>query len=202
LGAVIGDILHNLRSALDILWRQVWHPGAAAETHTEEFRIFATADDFKARYPLAKFPEQGRKQSAVLLLYKLKPYKGGNDLLWMLNEASAVDKHRLLIPAIGWLAYLVTETSGQGSDFVVQLARSRAEFSFVGILNPITDGAHLTSLPLDLPPGVQMKLKPVLEITFGECEAVKGKSLTGTLRQFVGEVEGVVETFRRAGLIR
>ena len=202
LGAIIGDALHNLRSALDIMWRQVWHPEARASTHTEEFRIFDSSDDFKARYSLAKLPKQARKKSAVLLLHEIKPYKGGNDLLWMLNEANAVDKHRLLIPAIGFLAYIVAETIGLESASGLTFPPLRTEFRSVGILSPITDGAYLTSHTLDHPPGVDVEVKPVLEITFGECEALKGKALTNTLRQFVGVVEGIAETFLRAGLIR
>jgi hypothetical protein len=51
-----------------------------------------------------KFEEQVRGRckdlpdDIVMLFRSLKPYKGGNDLLWALNCMAVTDKHKLLIP--------------------------------------------------------------------------------------------------------
>ena len=36
-------------------------------------------------------------QQAVAAIDALKPYKGGNDVLWQLHELNNVDKHRLIL---------------------------------------------------------------------------------------------------------
>lgn len=80
LGALAGDARHNLRSALDVLWRNVWYPnGGGLNDKRIEFPIFDAIGGLANRYPLAC--QRGRNRRAVELVYEIKPYKGGNDSL-------------------------------------------------------------------------------------------------------------------------
>jgi hypothetical protein len=97
--AMAGDVLHNLRSALDHL---VYHLALVADPDA--------SDDVlrKVAFPIGKSLEDYRtlrtrkmegviESRAVEFIDSLKPYKSGNEALWRLNEANNIDKHRKLI---------------------------------------------------------------------------------------------------------
>lgn len=92
---VIGDAIHNLRSALDILACDVmrFHQRGVASVH----------------FPFAKSPEEleatirhrtlHRASPAVVDLFReLQPYPGGNDLLLAIHDFDVRDKHKLINP--------------------------------------------------------------------------------------------------------
>src|SRR4051812_2662692 len=97
-----GDVVHNLRSALDHLAQQLVAVGMACapirpllpvEMRQIEFPIAETLEKYeaeKARKIKGMLPE------AVEAIDRLKPYKGGNDVLWRIHELDIIDKHRAL----------------------------------------------------------------------------------------------------------
>jgi hypothetical protein len=94
-----GDVVNNLRSALDHLVFQlidVHSPNAAPEVF--ERCAFPICKN-QAAYEKGK--RQGRLEgmspSAIRLIDTSKPYKGGNDALWILNELNNICKHRLIL---------------------------------------------------------------------------------------------------------
>ncbi|MCL4535259.1 MAG: hypothetical protein M1370_08905 [Bacteroidetes bacterium] len=102
LGLLVGDCLHNLRSALDHLAYNlaVKHrgeplPGRAAET--SEFPILGTR-------PMTPKEERSKigciEPAARAIIKGLQPYHRGDDYnrdpLWILYELERIDKHRLL----------------------------------------------------------------------------------------------------------
>jgi hypothetical protein len=94
---VIGDALHNLKSALDFIVNEV------------VFRRLGYYDDF-TRFPFRKtrndlvaavnggLIHQASKAVADFIVDVVKPYNGGNDALWALHDLNILDKHRLLLP--------------------------------------------------------------------------------------------------------
>ena len=94
-GVRLGEILHNLRSALDLLAWQLVVEGQAAPTSKTAFPISNTAKQFRSR-GLRKV--KGASDRSIRLVEALKPYQGGNDALWWLHKLSIEDKHHLL----GW----------------------------------------------------------------------------------------------------
>src|SRR5690606_22121211 len=91
-----GDALHNLRSALDVMWFAIRHPGGPDWSDRKtQFPICEGANSFvKALEGIEKtFPKP-----AVDILNNVKPYKGGNDGLWLLSRLNNIDKHNTLIP--------------------------------------------------------------------------------------------------------
>jgi len=97
LSAVLGDTIHNLRSALDHLAYQLVFVGAGKAPSSHVY--FPIADD------AAKYLEQRRRQikgakpKAISAIDALKPFQGGNDVLRRLHKLNNVDKHRVLITA-------------------------------------------------------------------------------------------------------
>jgi hypothetical protein len=95
LGAIVGDVIHNLRSALDL---------AACELARERGQ-----SDKGVYFPFCDRPEALDKAikdkrfdragpGAVALLRELKPYHAGNAALRAIHDLDVQDKHKMLIP--------------------------------------------------------------------------------------------------------
>src|SRR3990172_3595613 len=93
-----GDVIQNLRSALDHLAYQLvlvgtGKPGPFFHVY---FPIFDSAPEYKA----GKTRQiKGMRQEAIDAIDGIKPYKGGNDTLWQLHSLNRIDKHRLILTA-------------------------------------------------------------------------------------------------------
>jgi hypothetical protein len=97
---MIGDVLHNLRSALDILWNDIIVECGGTVTKWSRFPIRDTVDELKA--PLSNLLKEKQIEIEVqnLLLNDIKPYEAGNYALWALDDLNTSDKHRLVIPVL------------------------------------------------------------------------------------------------------
>src|ERR1700691_1151478 len=97
---MIGDVLDNLRSALENLWNDVILECGGKVTKYSRFPIRDTAEELEG--PLANFLKKQQIEIEVknLLLGRIKPYKAGNHPLWALDDLNIRDKHQLLIPVL------------------------------------------------------------------------------------------------------
>ena len=95
LAPIIGDTVHNLRSALDLC-------------ACELARLNSNKDD-GVYFPFCTDPEYLDKQisnkrfylagdAAVAVVKDLKPFRGGNEDLRALHELDIIDKHRSILP--------------------------------------------------------------------------------------------------------
>jgi hypothetical protein len=90
------DVIQNLRSCLDHLAYQLACVGTpdADPSRFVSFPIFEDAE----RYESGKASRvAGMRPDTVKAIDALKPYKGGNDLLWRLHDLSNIEKHRLIV---------------------------------------------------------------------------------------------------------
>ena len=95
--ATAGDVVVNLRGALDHLTYQL------AKAHRPRLTVKEERD---ISFPICKNQsgyERARKivvklvgPDAIKLIDALKPYKGGNEALFRLNELNNINKHKLL----------------------------------------------------------------------------------------------------------
>jgi hypothetical protein len=99
LPAILGDAVHNLRSALDHLAWALVEANGNTPNHRTQFPI---------NYDLASFEEAvprclaGASDAAISAIKNLKPYKMGNNqpgnqLLYAVHELDIIDKHRLIV---------------------------------------------------------------------------------------------------------
>lgn len=94
IAVIVVEILHNLRVPLDYL-------ACALARHN-------TGSDKGVYFPFgqneAGFVGQAEQKckkvstEALAMIRALKPYKGGNDLLWSIHEMNRADKHREIVP--------------------------------------------------------------------------------------------------------
>lgn len=99
IGVIVGDIAHNLRSALDHLIYQLSIPAGAAEPADPEAPAFPiTSSSSRWRSSRGRLDQAPR--GTKTRVERLQPYHRRKDpetwLLWLLREISDIDKHRLL----------------------------------------------------------------------------------------------------------
>lgn len=97
---MIGDVLHNLKSALDYTWAAtIKEVAPAALDNFTRFPFRDSVDELKNTLI-------GRKIDTIspelfdLVVSEIQPYGGGNDSLWSIHRLNILDKHKLLIPIV------------------------------------------------------------------------------------------------------
>jgi hypothetical protein len=159
LGLIIGEFLHNMRSALDNLVYDLArsHRGDPLSKNIaggSQFPIFKDRDQF-----LGKGMDQirGIAPAAKTIIEGLQPYHRGEKFayhrLWMLRELSNADKHRLLHPAL-----LMPQAMAM---FAGEVKISNITWT----LGPVKNGAEIARYPYFGETGVEMDMNPYF--TFG-----------------------------------
>jgi hypothetical protein len=98
LSAVLGDIIHNLRTAFDLLACDL----VRLKGKNVKNVYFPFCDHPGGLNEMIKRRNFDRAGSdAVALVKSLKPYRGGNDALRAIHDLDVLDKHQALVPVIG-----------------------------------------------------------------------------------------------------
>jgi hypothetical protein len=95
LGAIVGDVIHNLRAALDLTAAEVVR-SAGGDDKKVSFPFCESEEDLDGMIQRRNFDQAG--EEAVALLRTLKPYREGNLALRVIHDINIHDKHRALIP--------------------------------------------------------------------------------------------------------
>lgn len=120
---IVGDLLHNCRSALDFAWVGLMERCEIQRTSHTKFPIVDTKPRLEGilKDVEVRFPDLFRE-----IVSDIQPYKGGNGLLWILNDLDISDKHLLLLSAtpVAMIRNIVLEDkSGQlhhGNGFQIR----------------------------------------------------------------------------------
>jgi hypothetical protein len=137
--AAAGDVVHNLRSALDHLaYQLVWVGSGEEPSRRVEFPIAKDAATYE-REKTGKV--EGMCPKVIKAIDALKPYRGGNDALWRIHELDNIDKHRQLFTysrdcmlVADWLAeYGSVGPTGFAGPF--NLKASNPQFSAIDALD-------------------------------------------------------------------
>lgn len=168
---IAGDVVQNLRSALDHLANQLVDVGSpeVEPSRTVGFPICASAK----KYESAKVKKlEGMRPEAVRKIDALKPYKGGNDTLWKLHNFNNIDKHKTLFTI--------------GDDYLMQGVGFHGEF-WVKTEDPLFDGIF----------GTETERKTQLEVieSHGETQVAERDALLPTLHQLFEFVDNLVGAF-------
>lgn len=98
---IIGDVVHNLRAALDLMASDLVRLNGK-NPHKVYFPFSDTPDLLPERIKKCRFDRAGAE--AVSLLKSMKPYKGGNMILRAIHDMDVADKHQALLPTVGAVA--------------------------------------------------------------------------------------------------
>jgi len=181
---LVGDAVHNLRSALDHLaWQLVEAAGGVPNKDTY--------------FPICNDPIKGSQQyasalgkgeiskmysGAEKLLASIQPYQSGDDTLFCLHTLDIHDKHRIVLAVYATL-------SSWG------LKNPSIWFSELGFGTAVTTGDELCRIPADTWEKSHDNIDFGFYVAFGEPEILKGKSILETLNSMADLVESLLADF-------
>jgi len=167
-GLIVGDVVHNLRAALDLLAVEV----VARNSGNSKNVYFPFADSAENLDEMIKRRNFHRSSPADQeAIRQLKPFRGGNHLLRSLHDLDIQDKHHSLIPH----ASLVT------------LPKVSVKTDSAG--NPI--GFAEGKVELEVDPSE----RPTVKFTFPEDSVFAGEEVAAILWQLHEHVTNIVDQF-------
>jgi len=189
--AIIGDIVHNVRSSLDLLANQlVATSGGAPDTNTR----FPISRDQTALGASLSSALQGASPAIARFVNRLHPYKGGNALLAQLHALDIVDKHRIIL-VVGAahrnvVLRMQMSVPWQAEPIVSPpLALKPADRQF-----PLGDGDEVFRVKAQAKStGPLPEPQFTFELCFGEPTEVSGLPLLPTLRSMHEHVSRIVD---------
>lgn len=180
----IGETLYNLRSALDQLTCALATLNGCTNFDDVQFPISRSEEVFVR----PRTQEKIRKLSdrAQDMIRGLKPYRGGNEALWILNELCNIDKHRKLI-AMGSRLGDITITGGTyGGGFTIGGGPSWTSFE---------EGIELFRVGITDNPNNHGRIEVALNIAFGEVDEISHVPVISVLSRLVHVVDQVIVHF-------
>jgi hypothetical protein len=200
---IVGEIVHDLRSALDNLICHLARKAGATDCSETGFPI-SNCDRVDAERAANQYKSLvgSKVKSAgtqiVSIVENIKAYPGGNEGLWKLHKVNIGDKHRLpVLVGNRYTAYgfdMIEHVFGVGAD-LPPMQCSVTEVRTLPL--PIEDGAELHRVRMAPWPEPAKQFSFTFEVSFIEPEVVKGEALIPTLNQFVGLTKNVLELFDR-----
>jgi hypothetical protein len=204
---VCGDVVHNLRSALDHAYFDIVSPHCTTDKERRMIQFPFTSKTQELRKTLVDGYAHRAGTGFFCAMLKLRPHgeEGGNEMLYLLREASNLDKHRLLIPAVDytsadgtkWKAAFPDIPLGIGGENMT-LALSSTTLKWVQFDVParllgrsIADILRLYEREIDLRPDVVLQIGAMGRV----CPLIP------TLNQMINAVRETVSIMREAALL-
>ncbi len=190
---LVGEVLQNLRTALDHMAVQIY---SKRRMNTNIRSIFFPINESEVKFNewTKKAPKEFSKD-VINEIISIKPYRGGNDLLWQLNELNNIDKHRMLVTAgecfsgvdIGkYVSEMMKTLSGSSisnEDDSIIIAESKVDFPLVVGYNLFTDNVSKEG---------SSDWKFRFEIVIYEPGVVEGVDVIILLKKMIEEVKRIV----------
>jgi hypothetical protein len=163
LSIMIGECLHNLRSALDhIVWQLVL---VNTQTPIKEnmFPVCETVDGFNRQASRQRL--HGISVAAQTLIEGLQPYAAGYPVhlhpLWVVNQLNNIDKHRALVLAAVYGSNATISATHEPTGLV---------FGEISGIETLRDGAIITirCADINLAKEMNMQIKTQLSVVFEE----------------------------------
>lgn len=204
ISSIVGDVVQNIRSGLDHLAYQLVSVGCPGVEPGRQvyFPISESADKYKIEAP---GKVKGMRQDAIEAINALKPYKGGNDLLWQIHKLNNIDKHRMLI-AVGaaHVAHSLTPHIRETLRAAVNHSRlypalwderiTHISLDARQIKCPLKEGDELFRDVPDAEMDKDMQL--YVEIVFGEPQILYPTMLAPTLMRMATYVDDLILSFK------
>lgn len=170
--------VNNLRSALDQASYAVCI-AAGGKGKDTYFPFGDTAAEVKSRHA------QGSKEIPAPMfafMEALKPYKGGDDLLWSLNKLANTKKHRFLVPF-----------AMQSGGFEAMDVSHTGPGNFSVVLNPEWDGVNNEMVLAHVGEGKwHYNVDLIFFVALGEIKVLAREEATRVLYTLLRKVESIL----------
>jgi hypothetical protein len=202
---LIGDIVHNLRAALDyVAWQFEAASGTRGDPRSIQFPIWdrgapapTTARAVKDHKAKRKRQEDTFGLPAMALIERLQPDSRRDrdwilNPLWMLHQLDIWDKHKLFVVVGGTVVNARTTIGGPGQDVHIESMSVGSPGSVV----PIADGTELMRLKLGADtPNVDVKQTFTAFVAFEKTGPGQGKGVLETLDKLISFVDQALTLF-------
>jgi len=201
----VGDALYNLRSALEHLaWQLVLANGETPGTGTGFPILDLSAKDSDS---LFNRKVRGMRNETVEAIARLKPYKGANNLLWLLHQLNGIDKHHELL-GIGTAHVGQTHLPSKQREIEAAWRSMHPHGNASFISTRMTPTPHVKVLEAgdilrvvpeeEYDPNMQFQF----QVTFAIPGIAEAKSAIDTLKEMERVVVGIIADFSRDGHLR
>jgi hypothetical protein len=197
-----GDAIQNLMSALDHLAYQIVCSDTGDHPPNPNWIYFPIADNAEKYEAKKRGKIEGARPETFEAIDALKPYKGGNDQLWILYRLNNIEKHRLLI-TVGSMFQSVNIGAHMSKMMADHIAADPdnpfhgKEFPAINIflrpadvLFPLEEGDELFIDGPDAEPNEKLQFR--FSVALYEPEIIKAQSLLETVHELAALVEGIV----------
>lgn len=188
---MIGDAVHNLRTALDVLiFSMICHSSKRPETI--QFPFSKGADSLKNVILSRQIKAAGDR--VVKAIIDIRPYPGGDDLLFGLHSLDIIDKHRLIL-TVGCVAQFSVPVlkrlepsvpiDGNGN---IRFAKPSGPIITINIT--FANRAERRAFRFS---EKKTEIQPAFQICFGEGQPFAFQPILAKLEELCSRVEGVID---------
>jgi hypothetical protein len=192
---IAGDAIQNIRSAWDHLAYGLVCQGVngPVEPWVPGYPIARDA----AKYPAFRDGKvKGATKAAIDAIDATKPYKGGTNELWQLDELNNRDKHRLLLTAVGYYG-----SADLGADMSRLMRQAGVEFPIMHVffklkdpLCPLKVGDELF-IGEPLHEEVNKDMKFPFDVAFNEPGVLECQPMLKTLQDMANLCDRLIRSF-------
>jgi len=180
----VGDAIHNIHSALDIAWVEIVRKlSPKGPNKWTRFPIDPEGTREKLESTLTKSAEIPRSHPVCdLILDGVKPYKGGDTDILLINSLDIDDKHELLIPLVTIAAVMGIELEHEdGRRIITDIVLLRRE-------------NYRRVIPLDCK--IKNQGEASIHVSFSGVEGLKAE-IVPTLTRWAGKGERIIRRLQR-----
>lgn len=182
---IIGDVIHNLRSSLDLIACDLHRitGGRPKEIRGVHYPFCANKTELPKTIRDRRLGHIGKDFLAII--ETTAPYKGGNDGLRALHDLDILDKHQMIVPTIAVVSI----------DWPVPIRTGPQQFT-TGV---VKNGQRLIIFPKSfchLPLG--SKIKAAFSIVFGDVDVFRGSDVVKQLQACLESIEIILGLFSAA----
>jgi hypothetical protein len=202
---ICGDVVHNLRTALDHAYWLIVSPRVTTKRDQGLIQFPFSKTEARLRVAIQNRIAHWAGMGLYCAINRLKPHgdKGGNELLYFIHDADLIDKHRLLIPTANYTSLSSDEIRRQVPDFPV------VNLQNVGMGGGYRDVVWTNrSVPTDQlgivkPPTINIferELEVPVEIVFNVAPLGNLRPVIPTLNKMVDTARQTIKIIREAAL--
>jgi hypothetical protein len=191
---IAGDILQNLRTALDYLICHLVRIKVGTTTTGNGFPIFENVPETKQEQASFARKVEGLWKEPLDVIDRIGPYKGRNNDLWRLHELNIRDKHRLLLTAGAAVWQFNLGQHLRATDRATGLLANATDW-WVGRKWPllVEEGQQLFVDPPDAK--VNKDIQFTFQVALNESGVCEGEPLIMVVRQSLNLVRKIVTEF-------
>jgi hypothetical protein len=196
--AIVGDCIHNLRSALDHLAVALVKDGGGTPGDYTAFPIGSDRTHFETS---AIKRLDGASARSIEIVRSINPYRGGNDAIWRLHRLDIADKHSTLVPVAAaqnmWGFQL--DIREPGREHYPRIPSRMLRGVPLERRFPLKHGDELGAYSRQSGPNVEdnTKFDFGFEVAFGEGQIFDGEAVIPTLNDLIQFTKSIVRIFDR-----